>query len=240
LPEKYSPTHASFSDKDFSRYALNSGTLHTAGGTDYFAWNNIPNGATTGGSSSSGGVHPLMTTNMPPFIRGKSKFDNWFVHEVIEGGHRDVIDGTEAVIVVHINHDYQAASPAGATVRASDVRHGSTFWQSGKLGNWQIFHNVHLAINEGTYQNQEGTTHHAPWKLASCTAGGETYQCLQKRLRPGLCPCEHSPFVRKRLFCPPPSTLADTGGLFVLTNTEDGAHTCSALSQSMNLLLYLC
>ena len=233
LPDVYLPTHASFSDGAFTRYAINSGTLHTAGGTDYFAWNNKRRSSAASGAPAGGSRHqrtapdvlPLTSTHMPPFIRGKSKFDNWFVHEVIESGHREVIDGTEAVVVVHINHDYQSAGPAGATVKANEVKKGSTFWQSGKLGNWQIFHNVHLAINEGTYQNQDGTTHHAPWKLASCTGGGEAYQCLQKRLRPGTCPCEHSPYAMQ--------TQTDPTVVYAMTaeGNKKGLLKCGAVSK---------
>eukprot|EP00730_Choanoeca_flexa_P013016 TRINITY_DN4884_c0_g1_i1.p1 TRINITY_DN4884_c0_g1~~TRINITY_DN4884_c0_g1_i1.p1 ORF type:complete len:412 (+),score=79.74 TRINITY_DN4884_c0_g1_i1:3-1238(+) len=56
-----------------------------------------------------------------------------------------------------------------------------------------IFHNAHLAHMYGTYRNQDGTTVHAPWKLASCLEEGG--MCLIKRLRPGLCPCEHNAFA---------------------------------------------
>ena len=216
LPAEFKPTHASFSDEAFTRYASNSGVLHTAGGTDYFAWNN---------KRTASGVIPLTATHMPPFIRGKSKFDNWFVHEVIEGGHREVIDGTAAVVVVHINHAYKSAAPSGATVNANEVKKGSTFWQSGKLGNWQIFHNIHLAIAEGTYQNQDGTTLHAPWKLASCTGGGQVYPCLQKRLRPGACPCEYSPFAME--------TQTDPTVIYAMTaeGHKKGLLKCGALSR---------
>ena len=70
LPDIYSPSHPKFDDAAFNSYAINSGTLHTAGGTDYFAWNNKRTGST---------AVPLTGSPMPPFIRGKSKFDNWFV-----------------------------------------------------------------------------------------------------------------------------------------------------------------
>ena len=33
--------------------------------------------------------------------------DNWFAHEVIQAGYRDVVDGTEAVVAVHVNHNYK-------------------------------------------------------------------------------------------------------------------------------------
>ena len=40
---------------------------------------------------------------------------------------------------------------------------------------------------------KDGTTLHCPWKLASCLEPGGS--CLMKRLRPGICPCEHNAFA---------------------------------------------
>lgn len=123
LPSKFEPTNPKFSDAEFCEYAANIGVLHTAGGNDYFAWNNkkLPSGQPV----------PLTSGKIPPFIRGKSKFDNWIVHEAIEGRHRDVVDGSDGVMVVHINHNYQTADKK-QTVKGSSVKAGSTFWQSAK------------------------------------------------------------------------------------------------------------
>jgi hypothetical protein len=117
LPKAYEPTHEGFSDAAFRTFALNSGVLHTAGGNDYFAWNNqrlttSPDRSASDPAASAlplgpnyvPAMQPLIQGRMPPFIRGKSKFDNWLVHEVIEAGFRDVVDGTGAVVAVHINH----------------------------------------------------------------------------------------------------------------------------------------
>ena len=59
LPHMYEPTHPLFSDGAFTSYARTKGILHTAGGQDYFIWNN--NG------------RKLIEGIIPPFIRGKSK-----------------------------------------------------------------------------------------------------------------------------------------------------------------------
>lgn len=64
---------------------------------------------------------------------------------------------------------------------------------SSKTSDWQIFHNNHLSVVYGTYRNQDGTTLHAPWKLAACLEPSDI--CLLKRLRPGACPCEHNAFA---------------------------------------------
>lgn len=121
------------------------------------------------------------------------KVDNWFVHEVIEAGYREVIDASDAVTVVHVNHNYVTAG--GAEVKVSNANSGSTFWQKRKTQDWQIFHNNHLAAVYGSYRNQDGTTVHAPWKLATCMEPSAGYMCLIKRIRPGLCPCEHGSFT---------------------------------------------
>lgn len=73
LPPSFEPSNKDFSDAAFTSYARAKGVLHTAGGVDYFAWN-VNNG------------QKLIQGPMPPFIRGKSKFDNWIVHEAIQAG----------------------------------------------------------------------------------------------------------------------------------------------------------
>lgn len=124
LPPMHQPSRPDFNEAAFVAYARSKGTLHTAGGQDYFAWNNREG-------------RPLFHGTMPPFIRGKSKFDNWFVHEVIQAGYREVVDGTEAVTAVHVNHDYKLADAQGSL--AGGVQKpggGSTFWMREKTSNW--------------------------------------------------------------------------------------------------------
>lgn len=36
---------------------------------------------------------------------------------------------------------------------------------------------------------------HAPWKLLDCVEPAAGNMCLQKRVRPGICPCEHNAFA---------------------------------------------
>ena len=80
--------------------------------------------------------------------------------------------------------------------------------------NWQIFHNVNLAITEGTYSNQDGTTVHAPWKLAKCVEPHPVgpVVCLQKRVRTGKCGCEHSAFAMHTQTDPTLVTTMAKGG----------------------------
>ncbi len=42
---------------------------------------------------------------------------------------------------------------------------------------------------------QDGTTLHAPWKLVECAEPLANNKCLVKRVRPGICPCEHNAFA---------------------------------------------
>jgi hypothetical protein len=66
-------------------------------------------------------------------------------------GYRDVVDTTEAVTAVHINHDYVNADGSVAKF-SSNVKNGVTFWQNknAKHSNWQILHNNNLAVRYGT------------------------------------------------------------------------------------------
>lgn len=121
LPQQHDPSRSGFSDTEFTEYARNHGTLHSVGGVDYFAWNNqvcYSNGAICSnvqtlisnlGLQRAGQRTKLIHGVMPPFIRGKSKFDNWIVHEVIQAGYRETVDATEAAVVVHISHGYKSA-----------------------------------------------------------------------------------------------------------------------------------
>jgi len=179
LPASLRPDDPRYTDAALVQHARETGVLHTAGGNDYFAWN------------EAGGA-PLVAGHVPPFIRGKSKFDNWIVHEAIAGGHRAVVDGTGAVTVVHVRHAYRTTT--GKVVAGARGTNSSTFWQSGKDTNWQIYHNVHLAIREGSYTNQDGTALAAPLKLVECLDRSPRV-CIVRRARPGICHCEHAPYA---------------------------------------------
>jgi hypothetical protein len=42
---------------------------------------------------------------------------------------------------------------------------------------------------------QDGTSVHAPWKLATCMEPSANGMCLINRIRPGICPCEHNSYA---------------------------------------------
>jgi len=182
LPIHLEPMHKDFSDKELTTYAKQKGVLHSAGGADYFVWNNRRNGTRVN----------LIHGNMPPFIRGKSKFDNWIVHEVVQAGYRKTIDGTEAIVAVHVDHEY---SGVRGKESAKKFKNGTTFWMKNKGNDWQIYHNSNIARTHGSYQNQDGTTLHPHHKLVTCASSwAQSDICVIKRVRPGVCPCEHHTF----------------------------------------------
>ena len=180
LPPHLEPSHSTWNTAHFDSYVREYGVLHTAGGADYFAWNNRLGADRT----------PLILGHMPPFIRGKSKFDNWFVHEVVQGGFREAIDGTGYVVAAHVKHGYDGAGPAaagGGGLSKDAVSRGSsgTFWQKDKASNWQIYHNLALSVAYGTYSNQAGTPLQTPWRLQTCIQpDGAEAVCMQRRKRP--------------------------------------------------------
>jgi len=149
-------------------FAEEFGTLHTWGGMDFWAWNAPKSGT-------------LIQGVFPPFIYGRSKVDNWFTHEVIHGGLRQVVDATELLTSIHVSHTYNylIRKPLGY----------KNHWDRNKKTNYEAFINVHLSLKHGSYRNQQGTVLHAPWKLVRCE---RLYACLVKRIRPANCTCEFS------------------------------------------------
>ena len=132
------------------------------------------------------------------------------MHEVIHAGIRDVIDGTEAIMAVHINHDYTSADPDTRVVGADTLKGGETFWQKNKADNWQILHNIDIANSYGSYHNQDGTSVHCPWKLVSCL-DTSTRICVVKRLRPAICSCEHHSYAMHTQTDPKPVEVIEKG-----------------------------
>jgi len=177
LPDEFD-FFGNFDDAKFTDYVKNNGVLHTAGGLDYFVLNKGPR---------------IFNGPMPPFIRGKSKFDNWIVHEAVAAGLREVIDGSQFAVAAHIAHSYVKPNNEGSVFTPMK----GTFWQKDKKSNWMIYHNSHLALNYGSYTHQAGTTIHIPWKLGHCEEPSLHHMCLTKRVRLNVCPCDHSHYALK-------------------------------------------
>jgi hypothetical protein len=189
--------HPEHERQDMVRFARDSGTLHTYGGIDVWAWN------------TRAGV-ALFDGTMPHFVFGRGKYDNWLTHEVIDAGHRSVIDVSEACTFVHILHDHHlvAETGTGATdgervadgAAGGEVARGGggtegkrAFWNQGARVKFELYINTYLAAAHGSYANQMGTILHTPFKLHSCYEAEGL--CLVQRRRPNTCRCEYSPFV---------------------------------------------
>lgn len=181
--------HASHTDL-VRKHVVANGKLHTYGGMDLWAWN--ANGP------------KLFGPEMPHFIFGRGKYDNWMTHEAIAHGSREVIDATETALLVHVRHDYHLVSGADENhlLTGGNVLEGGSkrrllnvkqFWSEGKRSKFELFINIFLSLHVGTYKNQMGSVLHAPWKLGRCAE--PTGMCLVRRTRPGVCPCEYSGFT---------------------------------------------
>lgn len=172
--DKYSGIKWAKRNNEIRRFAHSHGVLHTGGGVDFWCWNNSPT--------------PLFKGEMPPFAFGRGKYDNWFLHEMINAGQRHVVDATDAVTTIHVVHSYSHVNAEQSVVPGG-------FWSTRKKSSWELFANIHLAETHGTYTNQMGTAQHAAWRLASCREPEARNICLMRRLRPGVCKCEYSNYA---------------------------------------------
>ena len=84
--------------------AQDTGSLHTFGGIDTFLWNKP--------------ADPLLRKPVPRFAFGRSRYDNWLVHEAVAANLRAVIDATEVLATVHEKHSYAHATAPPATSAA--------------------------------------------------------------------------------------------------------------------------
>jgi beta-arabinofuranosyltransferase len=172
------PTNRTADAEAVRNHVVDNGRLHTYGGMDLWAWN-------TDGPR-------LYGPEMPHFIFGRGKYDNWMTHEAIAAGHREVIDATETALLVHVRHDYHLVAGNGG-VRPGRALLSKQFWSEGKRSKFELFINIYLSLHVGTYVNQMGSVLYAPWKLGRCAE--PTGMCLTRRKRPGMCPCEYSGFT---------------------------------------------
>jgi len=75
-------------------HVLSHGKLHNHDGIDYYVWR-----------------RGLWET-LPPFAIGRTSWDNWLIYDVRRRG-ITVIDATDAVMIVHQNHDYSHVASKG-------------------------------------------------------------------------------------------------------------------------------
>jgi hypothetical protein len=101
-------------EADLKSFLAQNGTLHAPSGIDYFCF---PRG---------------MYTDVPPFAIGRLKWDNWLVWRARTQGY-PIVDITEAVSVVHQNHEYNSYKIHELDSQAVKSRHqqrtlGSKLW----------------------------------------------------------------------------------------------------------------
>lgn len=149
-------------------------SMHTSGGIDVFAWQAGTN---------------LLKTAIPPFIWGRSRYDNWFLNQILVDGFLDVYDISSASTVIHVQHSRSHVDGLDAD-RSQDS--GVNPWTTNKHSNWEVFVNNYLSYRYGNYDGMSGTHRHAKFKLTRCIDHG---LCILERKRPGVCPCEDSPFA---------------------------------------------
>eukprot|EP00270_Netrium_digitus_P020855 TRINITY_DN8702_c0_g4_i1.p1 TRINITY_DN8702_c0_g4~~TRINITY_DN8702_c0_g4_i1.p1 ORF type:complete len:408 (+),score=72.30 TRINITY_DN8702_c0_g4_i1:105-1226(+) len=147
-----------------------NGILATQGRVHLWAWNNF----------KQGGVS-LLPLPVPPFSMAGRLFDNWFMHEVIAGLVRQVVDVTEVstLFVLAAFPGRQSEAEVSRLLDVDDVKQAHAV-------------NERLAAGHGSYRELQGTAIHSPWKLGACDEPAVDNICLNRRLRPGTCTCEHS------------------------------------------------
>lgn len=89
---------------------------------------------------------------MPHFVFGRGKYDNWLTHETIQAGRRQVVDVSETCLTVHVRHDYHLVTAEKKPGR----RLLGQFWSEGKKVKFELFVNIFLSLNVGSYTNQMG------------------------------------------------------------------------------------
>ncbi|CAI6008300.1 unnamed protein product [Closterium sp. NIES-65] len=164
-------------EKEIKKLVRETGSLHTYGGVDFWAWNNSP--------------LPLFTGIMPPFMFGRGKYDNWLTHEMVASGVRQVVDASDAVTAIHVAHSYSHVVEGDATKEGK-----------GLLGKTIAPH--HARVLQPNFPLSLPPLSPLPLSplpltlcppLPSATPPAVFNMCLQKRLRPATCTCEFSNFV---------------------------------------------
>ena len=117
---------------------------------------------------------------IPPFVIGQSRYDNWLTHQLIKSS--IVVDISHVITAAHRRHEHD---------ESGDLNY---YWYTLK-GGFQLV-NAYLAERNGDFENQMGTTLHAPFVLMQCA---DHDMCLIRRRRPGKCHCEYSSFVQQSM-----------------------------------------
>lgn len=198
--------------------ALREAVLHNYGGVDYYV-----------SVVSQGNPYKCFVGSIiPPFNYGRSKSDNWIVQTAINNK-KHVFDASRTVVAIHQNHSYEhmrtnakklneimkntsssvyskhirreiSIQPRAQSKNVSSGLVNRPFWYVRK--DVDVLFNEFLAYTYGNYKNQQGTPLHAQWVLSNCVDKDFEYICLQKRVRPAVCNCEHSSHTSKTMMDP--------------------------------------
>jgi hypothetical protein len=88
---------------------------------------------------------------MPPFAVGRFWWDNWLVYSAARRGF-PVVDGSEAVLAIHQDHDYAHPSADG------NLRTGIEVLRNGELGaagRWYTYHDAHWKLRPASGGEQQ-------------------------------------------------------------------------------------
>lgn len=113
---------------------------------------------------------------IPPFAIGRPAYDNWLPSQVIAWG-GDVIDATDAVYVIHQDHDYSHL-PEGAKHHMATAEKEYNY----ELGKHKLNKDGTLTL-EDRYNWSFGSTERAPWRMvAECRDPATSNDdCFQRR-----------------------------------------------------------
>lgn len=100
-----------------------SAALHSPSGIDYFLYR----------------AGTVTTKDIPPFAVGRTAYDNWLVWAAMERWGLTVIDATEAITAIHVNHGHPEYGDK-AVMLASDERAENLrlCWESGCPGWYSV------------------------------------------------------------------------------------------------------
>lgn len=192
------------------RHVVANGKLHTYGGMDLWAWNT--NGPKLFGPAMphfifGRGKYDNWMTHEAIAHRGREVIDATetalLVHvrhdyhlvsgadenHLLTGG--DVLGGGHKRRI--LSGDFEQQDGSRKPVYKRELLNDKNFWSEGKRSKFELFINIFLSLQIGTYKNQLGSVLHAPWKVGRCAEPAG--MCLVRRTRPGVCPCEYSGFT---------------------------------------------
>lgn len=126
---------------------------------------------------------------IPRFVIGRPRFDQWLVHHALLSASVAVVDASDVIAAVHQAHDYhhlRSSSTQGIIANYSAIDYMSLH-RDDPDAEW----NEKLAGNYTNYD--KGRTENAPWKVVPCSTSCEARFCLRHHTHSQvLCHSEHT------------------------------------------------